>query len=129
MLRLYHQNTLQLQFAISNTFTVLFNPSSSLKLVHYMPPMAVFLCALIAFMLPWLYQRFFSRHGLPTEIPWADGCTSAMSIIRLHIRSLFSLKRSIETGYHTASARIQPLEDKANDHSIQKPKRPSFCQM
>jgi len=70
-------------------------------------PGALLIFALTLLVLSWLYQRLSSRHGLPQDMPWADGSSNIWSTVRLHLRSLFSLKASIEKGYYTVSKALQ----------------------
>ncbi|KAF2672428.1 cytochrome P450 [Microthyrium microscopicum] len=51
----------------------------------------------------WIYQRFFSRRGLPKDLPWADGSTSPWSVAKLHVRTFFGLKPIIQNGYYKFS--------------------------
>jgi hypothetical protein len=55
----------------------------------------------------YVWQRFFSRQGLPESIPWADAEQGALSRAIATTKSFFGLREIIQDGYHRVSNRPQ----------------------
>jgi len=48
----------------------------------------------------YIWGRFFSRHGLPSELPWAGGANGPVSRANVIRRSFFGLRGIIQDGYY-----------------------------
>lgn len=60
----------------------------------------------IACALKYIWERFFSLHGLPSTLPWAGAGHGALSRADVARRSLFGLKDIIQDGYYKVRVTI-----------------------
>ncbi|KAF2397290.1 cytochrome P450 [Trichodelitschia bisporula] len=63
----------------------------------------------LASALAYIWDRFYSLHGLPSSIPWASAGHSLLARGRSSRRSLFGLRALIEEGYNTYSKHNLPF--------------------
>ena len=56
-----------------------------------------------AFFVAYVWQRFFSRQGLPKGLPWAGAEKGALSRANAIRRSFFGLRAIIQDGYDRVS--------------------------
>lgn len=51
----------------------------------------------------YVWQRFFSRQGLPESLPWAGAEKAALSRVTATRKSFFGLREIIQDGYDRVS--------------------------
>lgn len=68
-----------------------------LLLMH--PSWAIF-AGIVLFFLYFVWDKFFSRQGLPDTLPWAGAERGAFSRAKATCQSLFGMRNLIQEGYY-----------------------------
>jgi len=62
---------------------------------------AIAVAATTVLFLAYVWNRFFSRQGLPRGLPWAGADGTCLSRAKSTWRSFFGLQEVIQNGYYT----------------------------